>query len=234
MEIQVLLDAPPCLVANKPAGILTQAVPGVPSFENCVREYERRRTDAAGEVYIGVPHRLDRPVSGAILFCRSARATRRLSEQFAGRIVEKTYWALVQGDVEPDQGTWVDWMRKVANEARAELLPSGHAEARQAVLHYRVLRRDDWGSWLEIQLETGRMHQIRLQCSSRGHAILGDEQYGSERRFGPTEEDPRARWIGLHARRLCFLHPHSHERLVVDAPLWQPWMDLRPASYWYE
>ncbi len=234
MEIQLLLDAPPCLVANKPAGILTQAVPGVPSFENAVREYERRRTEATGDVYIGVPHRLDRPVSGAILFCRSARATRRLSEQFAGRLVEKTYWALVQERVEPMEGTWTDWMRKVPNEPRAELLDADHPEARQAILHYRVLRYDDWGSWLEIRLETGRMHQIRIQCSSRGHAILGDEQYGSRHAFGPHEEDPRARWIALHARRLSFLHPHSHERLSVDAPLWQPWIDLRSDAYWYE
>lgn len=231
-DVQLLLDAAPCLVFNKPAGVLTQAAPGIPSYSDWVREYERERSNAPGDIYLGVPHRLDRPVSGAIVFTRNIRATRKLSDQFASRTVEKTYWVLVQGRVEPDRGTWCDWMRKIPEQAHAEILPPDHPEARKAILHYQVCRHDDFGSWLQVTLETGRMHQIRLQCASRGHPILGDEQYGSAHAFGPTVSDPRERWIGLHSRRLTFLHPQSQERRTVDAPLWQPWLEFRPSGYW--
>lgn len=230
--VVMLRDAAPCLVFNKPGGVLTQAVPGVPCFSDWIRAFERERAEAPGDIYLGVPHRLDRPVSGAMVFTRNIRATQKVSKQFADRVVEKTYWALVQGQVDGESGTWRDWMRKVPDEPRAELLSSEHPAAREAVLHYRVLRRDAFGCWLEVTLETGRMHQIRLQCASRGHAILGDEQYGSPVAFGPQEEDRRDRWIGLHARCLSFLHPQSRERITVEAPLWQPWLDFRPAEFW--
>jgi 23S rRNA-/tRNA-specific pseudouridylate synthase len=151
-----------------------------------------------------------------------------LAEQFEFRTVEKTYWVLVQGDVTPDRGTWQDWMRKVPGEARSECVPATHADAQQAVLHYEVKQSGAFGTWLQIQLETGRTHQIRLQAASRGHAVLGDSLYGSTAAFGAVTEDVRERWIALHARRLAFLHPKSRERVEAIAPLPVAWHDYLP------
>jgi 23S rRNA pseudouridine1911/1915/1917 synthase len=231
MTLELLLDQPPVLVVNKPGGILTQAPPGIDSLEKQVREFERERAGVQGNIYLGVPHRLDRPVSGAIVFARNVRAARRLAEQFEYRTVEKTYWVLVEGHVTPDAGTWQDSMRKVPGEARAECVEAAHADAQQAVLHYEVQRRGEFGSWLAVRLETGRMHQIRLQAATRGHAVLGDEQYGAGTRFGPQTEDRRARWIALHARRLAFLHPKTREPVEAVAPLPPAWRDFVPEHF---
>ena len=99
-----------------------------------------------------------------MVFARHSRATRRLAEQFERREVRKVYWACVSGRVEPGEGTWEDYLRKIPEQARAEVVPLDHPEARPAVLHYRTLAVFAWGTWLEIELETGRTHQIRIQA----------------------------------------------------------------------
>jgi 23S rRNA pseudouridine1911/1915/1917 synthase len=114
-------------------------------------------------------------------------------------------------------------VRKVPDEPRAELVPPEHPEAREAVLHYRTLAADAAGTLLEIDLETGRMHQIRVQAAGRGHPLWGDALYGSTVPFGEPAEDARLRAIALHARRLEFRHPMTHEPVVVEAP---------PPAYW--
>ena len=231
MALELLLDDPPYLVFNKPGGLLTQSPPGIPSLEAQIREYQLQRNGGEAS-YLGLVHRLDRPASGAIVFGCSRRGTRRLAEQFQERRVRKIYWALVEGQVAADEGTWQDNVWKVPGEPRAEVLAEDDARGRLAILHYRVLRRADFGSWLEIQLETGRTHQIRLQASSRGHPVLGDEQYGSTASFGPETENWRARWIALHARRLEFWHPTRQELVGVDAPLPEAWLALKDADFW--
>ena len=214
------------MVVCKPPGLLTQAPLGIDSIELRIKEHIRQRTGKLGKVYLGVPHRLDRPASGAMVFGLNRRAAQRLSEQFELRTVKKTYWACVTGRVEPDQGTWTDYVRKVPDEARAEVVLPEHPDARPAVLHYRVLGHYDWGSWLEIELETGRTHQIRIQAATRGHAILGDTQYGSTIAFGPQYEDERLRAIALHARRLEFNDTKTKEPISIDAPLPDAWGDF--------
>ncbi len=184
-----------------------------------MKVFLQRREHAPRWGYLGVPHRLDRPASGAMVLGRTRRATQRLSEQFSSRRVEKTYWALVEGVVEPRSGTWEDVMRKVPGEARAEIANADAPGARPAVLRYRTLGTTPWGSWLAIELETGRTHQIRLQAASRGHPILGDVQYGAQVPFGPMCDDPRERAIALHARQLAFRHPKTHEPVSIEAPL---------------
>lgn len=216
---QILYEAGPCLVVVKPAGVLTQAPPGIDSMEVRIKNFLQAREHKPGNIYLGVPHRLDRPVSGALVVARHARACRRLAEQFAGRTVQKVYWACVAGRVEPAEGRWHDWVRKVPGEARAELVGEAHPQARAATLHYRTRGETPLGSWLEIELETGRTHQIRIQAASRGHAVLGDMQYGSAVPFGPQTEDTRSRAIALHARRLVFQHPLTWEEVCVEAPL---------------
>lgn len=223
LPLDILFDAGPCLVINKPAGISTQAPAGIPSLEVLVKDFYREREQKTGKIYLGVPHRLDRPVSGAIVFARHVRAARRLSEQFEGRLVRKVYWALVAGNVEPESGTWYDHVRKVPGHARGEVVPATHPEARLATLHYRVLRRFPGGAWLEIELETGRMHQIRLQASARGWPVLGDATYGAQLPFGPQHEDLRTRAIALHARLLEFRHPMTREPVSVTANVSSDW-----------
>ena len=223
---ELLYEEGPFLVVNKPGGILTQAPPGIESLEVRIKQYLKARDNKPGKVYLGVPHRLDRPVSGAMLFAKHVRAARRLSEQFEGRIIEKTYWAVVEGIVEDNEGTWHDVIRKVPNEPRAEIVDDKSADSRAAILHYRVIERLANASWLEMRLETGRYHQIRVQAASRGFPVLGDQQYGSTQEFGPPSEDPRRRWIALHARRLNFRHPMTRARTVVDAPWPSAWQHL--------
>ncbi len=223
---EILYEEGPCLVVNKPAGVLTIAPPGVDSLHVRVRSFLKHRDHKPGNVYVGIPHRLDRPVTGAMVFAKHARATRRLTEQFEARIIRKIYWACVAGVVEPAAGTWEDHVRKIPEVAQGEVVPADHPDARRAVLHYRTLNCAPWGSWLEITLETGRMHQIRIQTSARAHPILGDAQYGSTQPFGPQHDDWRLRPIALHARLLAFRHPMTLEPVEIAAPVSLPWHEL--------
>jgi 23S rRNA-/tRNA-specific pseudouridylate synthase len=158
----------------------------------------------------------------------SRNMTRRLAELFQRREVSKYYWAVVEGVVPDDAGSWSDFMRKIPDEARSEIVPAEHPDAQVAILNYRVLGRAAGLSWLRIDLETGRTHQIRLQCASRGWPILGDELYGAVRAFGPQTADLRERWIGLHARRLSFREPGAGGGKLVSvvAPLYECWREL--------
>ena len=115
-QVQLLYESGPVIVVRKPAGLLTQAPPGIDSLEARIKSWIKQRDQKPGNVYLGVPHRMDRPVSGALVFARHARAARRLSEQFEGRLVHKIYWACVAGQVTPAAGTWTDFVRKVPGE----------------------------------------------------------------------------------------------------------------------
>jgi 23S rRNA pseudouridine1911/1915/1917 synthase len=219
----ILREEGPCLLVGKPGGVLTQAPPGIDSLEVRIKRFLKERENKPGGVYLGVPHRLDRPVSGVLVVCKHVRAARRLSEQFQNRSVEKKYWAVVEGVVRPAHGSWVDSMRKIPDVAKAEIVAAGHPDARQAVLHFRRLVVAPNASLMEFELETGRMHQIRLQAATRGHPVCGDHLYGSEKVFGPETNDPRARWIALHAICLGFVHPMTKLPLRQHAPLPRPW-----------
>ncbi len=235
IHLDVLYHDGPCIVVNKPSGIATQAPKGVVGLDDLVKDYLRQRESKTGNIYLGVPHRLDRSVSGAVVFARHVRAARRLSEQFQNRLVRKIYWALVETsgvshDL-PESGTWQDWLRKVPGRAAAEIVPPSHPDAKEAILTYRVLRdvNNRLNSvsvrQLEIELQTGRTHQIRIQAAARGTPILGDEQYGATEKFGAPTPDYRARAIALHARRLEFQNPKSLEFVAIEAPLppsWEP------------
>jgi RluA family pseudouridine synthase len=222
----LLYEKDPCLVINKPPGLLTQAPKGIDSLEVQLREYFTQRESSAHDVYVGLPHRLDRPVSGAIVVARSARATRDLSRQFEERRVAKAYWAFVERTVEPAEGTWTDYLYKVHGVAQAKVVNKEHPNAKLAILHYRVLVTNELGSWLEIALETGRTHQIRVQAASRGHPVLGDVQYGSQTPFGEQHDDVRMRPIALHARHLAFSHPATREEVDVLAPPHAAWESI--------
>ncbi len=227
--LEILYDNGPCLVINKPAGLLPQAPRGIDSLEIWVKNFYREREGKQPDdkIYLGLAHRIDRPVTGAIVFGRHIRATRKLCTQFADRTVSKVYWAFVEGKVSPDEGTWRDFLHKRHGMAQAEVVEEDHPGAKHAVLHYRTLWQSEQGSWLEIILETGRTHQIRIQAASRGHAVVGDSQYGSTTLFGKQTPEIRDRGIALHARQLGFTHPMSGESVDIVAPLPTSWDALQ-------
>lgn len=225
-QLHILFEDNHCIAVAKPAGLLTQAPPNVPNLEAMVKAYLKEKHHKPGNVYLGVPHRLDRPVSGVVLFARNSKSAQRLAEQFREHQVIKIYWGTVAATVEPAEGMWEDWLRKVPDEARAEKVEPGTPDAKHAVMRYRVLQACDGGTLLEFQPQTGRMHQIRVQAAVRGHPLFGDELYGSTQTFGPPAELPRDRIVALHARSLTFLHPLSYEPMTLTAPLPTVWREL--------
>jgi 23S rRNA pseudouridine1911/1915/1917 synthase len=227
---EILYEHGPTLVVNKPAGLPTQAPPRIESLEARLRWFLLNRDQKPGGVYLGIVHRLDRPASGVIVFARHKKAARLLSRQFERRQVSKRYWALVQGVVSPEEGTWEDHMRKVPEVAKSEIVPADHPESQHAALRYRTLGRTTHGSWLEIELLTGRTHQIRLQAASRGLPILGDELYGSNIPFGEQFSDVRRRAIALHARSLAFRDPTSQQDVLVTAEPHERWGEIVGSS----
>ena len=230
--LEILYEDNHCLAVAKPAPLLTQGVPResprgpIPTLEAQVKSYLKERYHKPGNVYLGIPHRLDRAVSGIVLFARNTKAAQRLAEQFQKRQVSKEYLALVEGEVSPAQGDWEDWLRKWREEARSERVDRDAPGAKHARLHYRILGARAGCTFLEIRPETGRMHQIRVQAAVRGWPIRGDVLYGSRLPFGPPAELPRDRIIALHARQLRFLHPIRYEPITLVAPLPRPWQEI--------
>jgi 23S rRNA pseudouridine1911/1915/1917 synthase len=175
----LLLEDGPLIAVNKPAGILTEGIPsGEQTMVGLVKAWLGDKYQKPGNVYLGIPHRLDRATSGTIVFTRNSKAAARVAEQFEKRQVSKTYWALLEQRPDDDAGLLVDWLLKVPDQAISEVVSEGTAKAKEARLEYRVLREFK-GQWLvEVQLLTGRMHQIRVQFASRGCPVVGDTKYG--------------------------------------------------------
>jgi 23S rRNA pseudouridine1911/1915/1917 synthase len=224
--MQILFEDNHCLVVNKTAGLPTQAPSHVPdSEESYVRGWlMSKKGKTEGKVYLGIPHRLDRPVSGVLLFAKSSKAAARLAEQFRDRQVEKTYWALVPNtpQLPPDgeQTVWSDHLAKVEGEARGLVVPGETPGAKNAESLARILSREEGWAHLEVKPQTGRMHQIRLQCAHRGFPILGDITYGSPFALASSTGLPN---IALHARKLIFLHPIRYEPITIEAPVPADW-----------
>ncbi|QDV70607.1 Ribosomal large subunit pseudouridine synthase D [Rosistilla carotiformis] len=207
------------LVVNKPNGLLTTAARGVESLEIQLLEFFKQRSGEESP-YVGMPHRIDRPVSGAVLIGKTRAATKQFCAQFQSRKIEKTYVAIVSGTPTEPTGTWRDWMRKISDRAEAEIVDAEHPEAKQAILNYELVASVGDLSCLRIGLETGRTHQIRLQAAHRGFPIVGDSLYGSQIDFGPQSTEPRKRPIALHARQIVFRHPKTGKAtsVLVDVP----------------
>ena len=225
----------------KPAGLATQAPTGIPSAESWLRR--QLHGDNAGG-YLGVPHRLDRGVSGVVLFAATPRAARKLSRQFERREIHKTYLAIVAcGDVaretieqmSTEAVTWRDMVEKIADEARARIVPADEPGGREAVTLARIrCRLPPDRLLLELSPVTGRMHQLRLQAAARGLLILGDDLYGvadeawmkppqTEAAVVPSVDDPRMRPIALHACRITYADPDTRSEVTIEAALPTYW-----------
>ena len=227
-DADILCEDGPLLAVNKPAGMITQGAPkGVTGLIDLVKAYLKARYNKPGNVYLGVPHRLDRPVSGVVIFSRNSKCAARLAEQFAQRQVKKVYWACLERPPEADSGELVDWILRIPDQPRVEIVPEGTPSAKRAALSYRVLERKKGRALVEVELQTGRMHQIRVQFASRGCPIVGDVQYGSKSTFGgATSLDQEGGAIALHARSLTLLHPIRYDAVTIHAPLTETWREL--------
>lgn len=227
MELDILLEDGPLLAINKPSGIITQGAPrGVEGLVDLAKQYLREKYDKPGNVYLGIPHRLDRPVSGVVIFSRNSKCAARLAEQFAQRQVRKIYWAVLERPPAEPQGTLIDWIYRIPDQPRVEIAAEDTPDARRAELSYQVLANRRGRALVEVELQTGRMHQIRIQFASRECPVLGDAQYGATTTFGGASSGERDGAIALHARSLTLLHPVRYDPVTIVAPPPATWRDL--------
>jgi 23S rRNA pseudouridine1911/1915/1917 synthase len=212
----ILYEDNHCLAVAKSAGVLSTHYQGrEETLDRAVKRYLKEKYHKPGNVFLGVVHRLDKPVSGVLLFARTSKGAARLSEQFRQGSVEKVYWAVVEGEVGDVSGSLEDWLRKDRDVGRVEVVGPNTPGARQALLHYQRRGQDRGLTWLELRPQTGRTHQLRVQLAARGHPIFGDAKYGSVHTFGGA--------VALHARSLTFLHPVRYEPVTLTADVPRAW-----------
>lgn len=219
--LQVLYEDNHLLVINKPAGVLVQgdATGDIPLVE-MAKEYIGVKYQKPGEVFLGVVHRLDRPVSGVVVFARTSKALERMNALFRNKETQKTYWALVSRKPVPPEGTLVHWLVKDEKKNKTTAYKREHPEGQRSELHFKLINSKGGYYLVEVNPITGRPHQIRVQLASIGCSIVGDLKYGSE----VSSPDGS---IALHARKLSFIHPVKKEALTVSASLpkndwWKP------------
>ena len=212
-NLQVLYEDNHIIIVNKRAGDIVQGDKTKDKpLSDVVKEYIKDKYNKHGNVYLGVVHRLDRPTSGVIMFAKTSKALPRLNKMFLNRETQKTYWALVKQEPPKKQDTLIHWLRKNPKNNKSTAYPNEVTEGKKAILHYELIKKLDSYYLLEVTLETGRHHQIRVQLANVGCPIKGDLKYG----FNRSNKDTS---ISLHARKLQFIHPVSKEHIDVTAPL---------------
>ena len=211
-KLRILHEDNHLLVIQKPACLPT--VPDESKDESLLewgKEWIRKKYSKPGAVFLGVVHRLDRPVSGVVVFARTSKAAERLSVQFRARTVQKTYLGVVDGVALDGSGRVEQWLRKNNSSNRVQACTERDEGARLAVTEWRVLERRSGLTLLELKPETGRSHQLRVACQTLGAPLSGDLKYGA---LVPLEDKS----IALHAAELSFDHPTLGERLEIVAP----------------
>ncbi len=211
-ELHILYEDNHLIVVNKTNNDLVQKdATGDLALDDLLKVYLKNKYHKPGNVFLGIPHRLDRPVSGAVVFARTSKALTRLNELFRSGDVKKTYWALVKNRPQPESGTLVHFMVRNTKQNKSYCHASEVKDSKRAELDYRLLASSDQYHLLEIDLKTGRHHQIRAQLATLGCPIKGDLKYG----FPRSNPDGG---ISLHARQISFIHPVSSELVEIVAP----------------
>jgi len=211
--MQVVYEDNHVIIVAKQSGEIVQGdKTGDTPLSDIVKQYIKEKYQKPGEVFLGVVHRLDRPVGGLVVFARTSKALSRLNRMFAEGEVHKTYWAIVKNTPHEPEGTLIHWL--VRNEQQNKSYAYDHEvpRSKRAVLKYRVIGHSDNYSLLEVNLMTGRHHQIRCQLAKMGCPIRGDLKYGAPR------SNPDGS-ISLLSRRVEFIHPVSKLPIVVEAPI---------------
>ena len=219
-NLQVLYEDNHLIIINKRAGDLIQGDKTLDTpLSEIVKEYIKETYHKPGNVFLGVPHRLDRPTTGIVIFTRTSKALERLNAMLREKRIQKTYWAIVKQTPKHEKDTLVHFLRKNARNNKSSVFRNEIAGSKKGILHYRLLKKLDRYFLLEIDLETGRHHQIRAQLSFIGCPIKGDLKYG----FPRSNSDGS---IHLHAREISFIHPVNEEKIHLKAslpkdPVWQ-------------
>lgn len=219
--MEVLYEDNHIIIVNKAPGEIVQGdKTGDATLADAVKAYIKQKYAKPGQVFLGVAHRLDRPVSGAVVFARTSKALARLNDMFREGCVQKTYHAIVCAPPPAPQATLTHWLTRNERQNKAYAHPREVKDSKRAVLDYRAIGHSERYALLEVRLHTGRHHQIRCQLATIGCPIKGDLKYGAPR------SNPDGS-ICLHARNVCFEHPVSHQPIDVTAPypeglrLWQ-------------
>jgi len=207
-EFKIIYEDNMLLVADKPAGLLSQGDrSGADNLLDLLKAYLKRKHRKAGNVFLGLVHRLDRNTSGVICYAKNSKAAARLSEQFRANTVERIYHVMVGGKPPHDAGTLTDYLEKDEERNIVKTAQAG----KKAVLEYKVIERLKDAALLEIRIHTGRPHQIRVQLAHAGMPVIGDQKYGTA--------SPRIGRPAVHARSLTLRHPVSKEILRLEAPV---------------
>lgn len=217
---QILHEDNHLIIINKPAGKLVQGdKTGDRPLNELMKQYLKQIYKKPGNVYMGVCHRLDRPVSGVLVFAKTSKALSRLNQMFQDKTVQKTYWAIVKNKPQHSKGTLTHYLLKNQQRNKSFCTDASRKGSKKATLSYRLIASSDRYHLLEVLPQTGRHHQIRVQLASMGCIIKGDLKYGFDR-------SNRDASIDLHARQITFTHPVKKIPLIITAPvpnhaLWQ-------------
>lgn len=224
--MEVLYEDNHIIAVNKTCNEIVQGdKTGDTPLSETVKAYIKDKYNKPGEVFLGVTHRLDRPTSGVVLFARTSKALTRLNEMFKSHEqIKKTYWAIVQGAPKVPEARLENWLVRNEAQNKSYIAKPGAKEAKQAILSYKTLVRGEHYTLLEVNLETGRHHQIRCQLAAIGCPIKGDLKYGAKR------SNPDG-GICLHARKIELIHPVKKENICITASvpndsLWQQFAAL--------
>tara|TARA_R110002050_G_scaffold44973_9_gene106840 strand:+ start:57789 stop:58487 length:699 start_codon:yes stop_codon:yes gene_type:complete len=212
-NLQVLFEDNHLIVINKRPGDIVQGdKTGDKPLSDTVKAYLKKKYNKQGNVYLGVVHRLDRPTSGIVVFAKTSKALPRLNKMFAEKDAKKTYWAVVKNRPDEPEKKLVHWMKRNTKQNKSYANNKEVNDSKKAILSYKLIKKLDNYYLLEIDLETGRHHQIRSQLTAIGSPIKGDLKYG----FNRSNENGS---IHLHARKLKLMHPVKKELLEIIAPL---------------
>ena len=211
--MEVVYEDNHLIIVNKQSGEIVQGdKTGDRPLSDIVKDYIKEKYQKPGAVFLGVVHRLDRPVSGLVVFARTSKALARLNKMFAEGEIHKTYWAIVKNAPRTSEGTLEHWLVRNEKQNKSYAYDHERPNAKKAILKYRTISHSDHYTLLEVNLMTGRHHQIRCQLAAMGCPIKGDLKYGAPR------SNPDGS-ISLMSKRVEFIHPVSKETIVVEAPL---------------